>query len=230
MSDALLALARASGILPEWRDLSGTLHVTSGETAFALLRAMDAIEHEVEAPERLAALEAERAARALPPVHLATAWAPSLLRAPTRARTWQLTFEQGATAEGRADGAVELPALPPGLHRLALDDGGEDCLVVAAPDRAPSLADRLGRDRSWGVTGAITALWQGAAPPGPAAIGSYADLARAAEALATHGAAFLGINPVHSLGHACPGFSPYSPGHRGFLDTRPLLSLADEAA
>ncbi|MEM9765655.1 MAG: 4-alpha-glucanotransferase, partial [Pseudomonadota bacterium] len=27
-----------------------------------------------------------------------------------------------------------------------------------------------------------------------------------------------------------PGFSPYSPGHRGFLDTRPLLSLADEAA
>ncbi|MEL7171364.1 MAG: 4-alpha-glucanotransferase [Pseudomonadota bacterium] len=230
MSDALLALARASGILPEWRDLSGALHVTGGDTAFALLRAMGAIEHEAEAEARLAALEAERAARTLPPVHLATAWAPSLLRTPTTARRWQLTFEQGATAEGRADGAVELPALPPGLHRLELDDGEEDCLVVAAPDRAPTLADRLGRHRSWGVTGAITALWQGAAAPGAAAIGSYADLARAAEALAPHGAAFIGINPVHSLGHACSGFSPYSPGHRGFLDTRPLFAVTDNAA
>ncbi|MEL6766983.1 MAG: 4-alpha-glucanotransferase [Pseudomonadota bacterium] len=224
MADALLALARARGILPEWRDLSGTLHVTSPETALALLRAMEAIDGAEEAVDRLAALEAARAARALPPVHLATAWAPSLLRAPAKARTWRLTFEQGATAEGRADGAIDLPALPPGLHRLTLDDDGADCLIVAAPDRAPSLADRLGRDRSWGVTGAITALWQGAAAPGAATIGCYADLARAAEALAAHGAAFLGINPVHSLGHASTGFSPYSPGHRGFLDTRPLLS------
>ncbi|MEL7139455.1 MAG: 4-alpha-glucanotransferase [Pseudomonadota bacterium] len=226
MSEALLALARARGVLPEWRDLSGALHVTAPETALALLRAMDAIDDITEAAERLAALEAERAARPLPPVHLATAWAPSLLRAPTDARTWRLTFEQGATAEGRADGAVELPALPPGLHRLSLDDRAEDCLVIAAPDRAPTLADRLGRDRAWGATGAITALWQEAAPPGAGAIGSYADLAHAAEALAAHGAAFLGINPVHSLGHASIGHSPYSPGHRGFLDTRPLLSLA----
>ncbi|MEO0958809.1 MAG: hypothetical protein AAFY66_10165, partial [Pseudomonadota bacterium] len=101
MSEALLALARARGVLPEWRDLSGALHVTAPETALALLRAMDAIDDITEAAERLAALEAERAARPLPPVHLATAWAPSLLRAPTDARTWRLTFEQGAMAEGR---------------------------------------------------------------------------------------------------------------------------------
>ncbi|MEM7499194.1 MAG: 4-alpha-glucanotransferase [Pseudomonadota bacterium] len=229
MSDALLTLARARGIQPEWRDLSGTLQVTGPDTALALLRAMGAIHAPEEAADRLAALEAERAARPLPPVHIVTAWAPSLLRAPPEARAWRLTFEQGAVAEGRADGAVALPALPPGLHRLALDDHPDACLVIAAPDRAPTLPDRLGRERAWGVTGAVTALWQGKAPPGAAVIGTYGDLAGAAEALAAHGAAFLGINPVHSLGAACPGFSPYSPGHRGFLDTRPLLTVPADA-
>ncbi|MDT8345928.1 MAG: 4-alpha-glucanotransferase, partial [Thermohalobaculum sp.] len=48
------------------------------------------------------------------------------------------------------------------------------------------------------------------------------DLAAAAATLAPLGADFLGINPLHALGTAYPGFSPYSPGHRGFLDTRAI--------
>ncbi|MEM7499429.1 MAG: 4-alpha-glucanotransferase [Pseudomonadota bacterium] len=225
MSDSVLALARAYGIPQGWRDLSGTDHVTTPDTALALLRAMDAIDAPGEAAERLRALKAVRAARPLPPVHLTTAWAPSLLRAGPQARHWRLRFERGAEAEGRADGAIELPALPPGLHRLTLDDHHEDCLVVAAPDRAPMLEDRLGRARAWGVTGSLTALWQGESQPAAGSIGTYADLARAAEALARLGAVFLGINPVHNLGAASDTYSPYSPGHRGFLDTRPLFPV-----
>ena len=68
------------------------------------------------------------------------------------------------------------------------------------------------------MTGAIHAL-HSARNPGP---GDLADLGAAAEALAPLGTEFLGINPIHALGAAYPGASPYSPGHRGFYDIRAI--------
>ncbi|MEO1457293.1 MAG: 4-alpha-glucanotransferase [Pseudomonadota bacterium] len=226
--DPLIRLAAAHGVLPAWIDLSGNLTVTRRDTALALLRAMGAIGEAGEAEERLAALEAARAARALPPAHVVNAWQPSLLPAPVSAARWRLTFETGATAEGAADGAVALPAMPPGLHRLEI--GATGCLVVSAPQQAPGPEARTRRERIWGATAALHGLWrveQGSA----AARGSYADLAAAAETLAALGASFVGVNPVHALGAASGGFSPYSPTHRGFFDTLAIpLETAEETA
>ena len=66
-------------------------------------------------------------------------------------------------------------------------------------------------------------------------LGDYTDLGAAAAGLASHGAAFLGINPVHAP-EAGDAISPYSPGHRAFLnpahiavDALPELAASDEA-
>ncbi|MEM6678606.1 MAG: 4-alpha-glucanotransferase [Pseudomonadota bacterium] len=222
----LLTLAETHGILPTWIDLSGQRHVTSPETALALLRAMGVLDAPSEASDRLAAHRAAQAARPLPRAVAIKAGTPALLEALGPDQDWTLTLEAGEGTGGRAsEGKIALPALPMGLHRLFV--GPAETLVIAAPSRAPSVADRLGRDRAWGVTGALAALWHGE-PPGADRIGTYDTLATAAEALAPLGAAFLGINPVHALGWASDTYSPYSPGHRGFFDPRPLLQVGGE--
>ncbi|MCL5775442.1 4-alpha-glucanotransferase [Limibaculum sp. FT325] len=215
LPDPILDLAGLAGILPAWVDLSGHVHTTTRETATALLRAMGLIGDPAEAADAAAAARARLAAQVLPAAHVALAWRPSALPLP-RGVEWRLTFESGGIAEGRSAGMLELPALPPGLHELAV--GAERCLVVSAPPEAPSVAGATGRARVWGFTGAIHAL-HSARNPGP---GDYADLRAAAAVLAPLGADFLGVNPLHALGAAYPGFSPYSPGHRGFLDTRAI--------
>ncbi|MBK0397838.1 4-alpha-glucanotransferase [Limibaculum sp. M0105] len=217
LPDPILDLAGLAGILPAWVDLSGHVHTTTRETAVALLSAMGLIRAAGDAAEAAAAMRAARAARHLPRAHVARAWRPSDLSLPRGAIEWRLTFETGGIAEGRSAGVLELPALPPGLHELAVGD--ERCLVIASPAEAPSVADLCGRTRIWGFTGAVHALHSTRNPVGP---GDYADLGAAAAALAPLGADFLGINPLHALGAAYPGYSPYSPGHRGFLDTRAI--------
>ncbi|MDT8346065.1 MAG: hypothetical protein RQ752_16680, partial [Thermohalobaculum sp.] len=173
LPDPILDLAGLAGILPAWVDLSGHVHATSRETATALLRAMGLIRDPGEAAGAAAAMRARLVARVLPQAHLALAWRPSALSLSRRV-DWRLTFESGGIAQGRSAGMLELPALPPGLHELAV--GAERCLVVSAPPEAPSVAGITGRARVWGFTGAIHAL-HSARNPGP---GDYADLAAAA--------------------------------------------------
>lgn len=217
-ADPLLALAHALGVLPAWIDLGGNLHVTGRDTALALCRAMGALADASEAPDALAAHRDREARRRLPHARVVAAWQPDMLPLPGGPADWRLTFETGATAEGRAEGALELPALPAGLHRL--EAAGDACLVVAAPPRAPSLHALTGRERAWGVTASLYGLRSATG----AELGTYADLADTAEALAGLGAAFLGVNPVHAIGAASGAWSPYSPGHRGFLDTRHITA------
>lgn len=122
---------------------------------------------------------------------------------------WRLRFEDGAEAEGRGP----LPALPLGRHRL--EAGAEVCWLLVAPARLPL------PDRSWGLMVPLAGL----RPATVGGIGGYDDLARMAEGAAGHGAAFLGINPIHAGFPADPGgFSPYTPSHRRrfasvYLDT-----------
>ncbi|MEM6488228.1 MAG: 4-alpha-glucanotransferase, partial [Pseudomonadota bacterium] len=54
--------------------------------------------------------------------------------------------------------------------------------------------------------------------PGDGRRGRSGELGRAMRALGGLGAAFFGVNPVHALGAAHGGHSPYSPTHRVFLD------------
>jgi 4-alpha-glucanotransferase len=99
--------------------------------------------------------------------------------------------------------------LPPGYHRLELDDGPARPLIVS-PGRAPRPAGR-----QWGWASQIYATrsrrsW---------GIGDLDDLKRLNEWARGRGAGFTLVNPLHA---ATPGHprqpSPYFPGSRCFLD------------
>ena len=208
---ALGDLAQAMGILPRWRDLEGEVQTTGPDTQRALLAAMGVpATSEAEARESLEEHRARRAARRVPEEVVGTAGAQA--RIPLEGSAdWQLELEAGGTREGRDEGEIALE-LPLGLHRLRVGD--EHCLVIVAPERAPAVADVVGRARAWGVSAALYGLRSRR----NLGVGDYRDLAEAAEQVARLGADFIGINPVHARGTASDDFSPYSPSCRSALE------------
>lgn len=208
---ALDALAEHYGILPAFHDLAGIERPTSAETKRALLRANGLETDNASALlEQWRDLQAQAKTRLLPSEIIVTAGksGPDLPQA-----NWQLTLEDGETVEGRG----ALPALPMGVHGLALQNAGttENITIIAAPAAAPSIEDLTGTSKLWGLTGALYGLCsqrnQG--------LGDFEDYARASCDAAGFGAGFFGINPIHSLGWSAEDtISPYSPSHRGFLN------------
>ncbi|WP_258869703.1 4-alpha-glucanotransferase, partial [Paracoccus thiocyanatus] len=113
---------------------------------------------------------------------------------------WRLTLEDGTQSEGRG----LLPPLPLGIHRL--EAAGRNCTLLCAPPHLPPPA------RCWGLIAPLYGI-------SAAGIGSYDDLALLAQGMARHGAAFLGINPIHAGFPTLPQlFSPYTPSHRRRLN------------
>jgi phosphoglucomutase len=212
--DARLALSRALGVRPRYTDQTGRVHETTPETAVALLAAMDVdAASEDAARDALAALVAD--APALPRWQVVEAdrgGVPSPAPGPATLET-----EAGET-HALAPGAA-LPPLPPGLHRLHA--GGDVCTLIAAPAALPLPA------RGWGVTLPLYGL----RPEAAGGIGSYADLARAAAALAAHGAGFAGLNPVHAGFPQDPALaSPYSPSSRRHLNVAHIQPQAERVS
>ena len=212
---AALRLAREVGVFERYFEINGAEHVASDATRAALLAAMGLPTGEAEAEAALAARRAA-AARRLPREAVVEAAGPDgqggepwPLPAPLG---WTVTLEEGGVLQGGVDAPV--PPLPPGLHLL--EAGGERMLLAAAPASAPTVEAAAGRAKVWGLTGAVYAL------TGPQSLGEgdFADLAEAAASAASLGAAFLGVNPIHALGTAYGGISPYSPSTRVALDAR----------
>ncbi|WHZ35386.1 4-alpha-glucanotransferase [Sagittula sp. MA-2] len=216
MTEALRALAEANGIHPGFHDLSGRYLTAAPETLTALLRATGTpVSSESEATEALTALRATEAARHLPAELLLTEGESHSLPV---ACEWTVADENGT--ERASGGPTEpIPPLPFGYYVLNGEGQGwtEEVFVLVRPaSGAPSVADLAGVPRAWGVVGAL----YGFRSDRNGGLGSYADLAEAAEALAPMGSQFLGINPIHALGWAAVDMlSPYSPTHRGFLST-----------
>ena len=210
---ALGNLAENMGVLPRWRDLAGVEQVAGPDTQRALLAAMGVpVTSGAEVRESLEELRARDAARRIPEEIVVTAGTDA--RIPLeRVADWRLAFESGDAFEGRNEREISL-TLPAGVHRLTVED--EDCLVIAAPERAPAVADVAGRARAWGLTAALYGLRSRR----NLGLGDYRDLADAAERMASHGADFIGINPIHARGTAGDGFSPYSPTCRTALEPR----------
>jgi len=231
----LLQLCQRHGISSEYHDIWGKRRVVPDHGLRALLRAMD-----VEAGDRnqvlgsLAAEDASAAALALrsplPPVAVfwqdAGPWLLPLQAANRDGRLlWELTEEGGARHAGDVhDYHIALPPrLPLGYHRLELrleSAAGEQrlltsTLIVVAPRRCylPPLL-REGQ-RIWGPAVQLYALrsernW---------GIGDFTDLAAVVRACGAHGAALVGLNPLHALYPHNPAHaSPYSPSSRRFLD------------
>ncbi len=214
MSEGLAALAEWLGILPSWRGLDQRVQVTGPDTQRALLAALGITPSgEREAEALLESLKADAAARLLPGEMVASAGKPITIpfAAPS---DWQLQCEDGCLLEGRGPVATFSPEA--GLHRLRA--GEETCLLIATPERAPTLAEIAGKERLWGAMAALYGLRSDR----NLGVGDYADLAAAADALGGLGADYLGINPINARGLAASGDSPYSPSSRLALEPRHL--------
>ena len=233
-SDATLdALADAHGILTSFDDLSNVRRSTSPDTKRALLRANGvSVDNDAMVAEALAELRHENAKRLLPREIIVWSDMPETILV-TREISWSLRLDGGTDvfAEGRAEDRIDLPSLPSGVHGLTVGIAGhqEDVAVIAAPVSCPSVETMTGQPRIWGVNAALYAMrsYQNGG------LGNYSDLAAAAEAFGARGADFIGINPVHSIGwSARDTISPYSPSHRGFLNTSYITSggIADTAS
>jgi glycogen operon protein len=251
VDDRVLArLASAAGIAPEWSSLDGARHAVGRDTQRALLAAMGlSADSTDQALQSLHALADDHDRRPLPFAltarvgEAATAFLPWDDGAPP-IRTW-LTIEDGqgervrlAAASGREtarrarDGRITsglelpLPALEIGVYTLRREDQPDHpCRLIVAPP-ACHVPDGLRGDRRlWGVTAQL----YGVRRRSDQGVGDFTTLGALGEAAAAHGAAVLGINPLHCL---FPGererASPYYPSDRRFLD--PLYLDLDAVA
>lgn len=231
-SEPLERLAAKLGILASYRDFDGAERIASPDTLRALTAAMGfPSETDRRASHQLQALDEDRERELGPAERIARSGQP--ISVPVRGPVeWRL-FRDGdgragaeeSIAEGRAEARIALDALPSGIYVIAYGATGSDCetVLIVAPERAPSLRDIAGRDRLWGMTAALYGLNSSR----NLGIGDFEDLAGAATGLARHGAAYLGVNPVHAIGAGSnETISPYSPTSRVFLSPRHIAADA----
>jgi len=241
---AIERLARLRGIGDAYHDYRGELKFFSVETKQALLRAMGCA---IDAPEELALevrrLEAAGQLKFLPQV-AATHASRIGIDINVAARQfgsmliWNVNFEDGSRRDGAistADcreiwrGEVEgswitrrhfdLPLdLPPGYHEFEAKIAGgaaDRCLFVVAPPQSFEPSAILAGRRLWGIAVQLYTLrsrsnW---------GIGDFGDLQMLIRWVASHGAGFVGLNPLHALAPAdADRSSPYSASSRHFLN------------
>jgi len=198
---ALDELCAEVGITWRYFDGLGRESVAPEESRRAVLAAMGyPAETEAQARDTLRWIWTEGAAVEVQVVESGESW-----RGAEDLGEWRLHLEDGGVREGR--GGSSLPPLPPGRHRLL--GAGRTLWILASPPRLPVPS------RGWGATLPLYGLWEEA----PEGLGSYRDLARAAEGLLRQGASFVGINPVHAGFPLQPyDFSPYAPSSRRHLN------------
>lgn len=188
---AVLEAARHAGLLVRWTDVAG-------------------VEREV-APDVLSAvLEALQGDAAPEHGGLRTACCGQLLAMPQAAGAACWVDEQGAV----------LPAHPDAQGRWRVPDqpgywqwrqGGRQQAIAVAPQRAwwP-----LGLLRGWGLSAQVYSL----RARDDAGIGDSAGCARWRELLHRHGGDAVALSPLHAGLPPGPGYSPYSPSDRRWLD------------
>jgi 4-alpha-glucanotransferase len=237
-------LARLRGIGDAYHDYRGELKYFSLETKEQLLRAMGcAVDDAAAMGRELSGLEVARWRKFLPPV--AAAHGPRIgvdinitAREFGSALVWSVHFEDGARRDGvtstadcteiwrgQVEGSwitrrrLELPLdLPPGYHELEARVAGgtaDRCLLIVSPPQCYEPASIIGGRRLWGVAVQLYTLrsrdnW---------GIGDFNDLRLLIRWVASRGAGFIGLNPLHALAPAEPErSSPYSASSRHFLN------------
>jgi 4-alpha-glucanotransferase len=216
LAKALNDLATRYGILPTYFDLSGAERLTSPDTQKALLRGAGLVlDNDAMIYEAHDAIAAQQDGRILAPeIVVQSGQATRLVCCDVV--TWRVTADQQEVCAGQ--GAVHIPALQSGVYQLAVTTSStqQTTLLIASPAHLPTVRDITGNTRIWGVNLALYGLRS----QHDVGLGTFNDLAQVAQAVASQGASFVGINPVHALGWTNAGtYSPYSPTHRGFLNT-----------
>ena len=244
MLDSLLdQLARRRGIGDAYYDYRGELRAFSAATKTAILAAMGcnvtdaaAVAHELDE------LEAERWRSRVPVVSVLRPGRAGVIvvvpaHALGEALEWHVATVPAGERHGRAvtgdlaeverrdmDGRVltrrwlPLPEnLPLGEHSLQVCTAGacDEGTLVVAPARCHEPEVLATGGRLWGLAVQLYTLRS----PANWGTGDFADLRTVVRHCASHGAAFIGLNPLHALFPANPGhFSPYSPSTRHFLN------------
>lgn len=217
---ALDELATRFGILPEFVDLSGQQQFTARETKIALLRANGLqLDHDAMLVSELKEIIQTEKKRICPREVIVTSLEPARLKLPEDVE-WHLQLEgqQSVAYEGRTNEDFWLPPLISGIHTLLVGSGEktEIIRIVATPQRTPTLEEMTGKSQIWGLNTALYGLHSA----NTTGIGDFRDLGLAAAFVGGMGAGFIGVNPVHSIGwEEHDTISPYSPSHRGFLNT-----------
>lgn len=217
---ALDELAAFCGILPVFYTLEGRECVTSPDTQRALLAANGIdVSSEAAIEATLAQMRHAAADRWFPEEIILT----SEMQAPLEfglGATWTLICDDNEeeVASGTPADHITLPPLPSGIYVLRASASGrtEDVTVIVAPPHLPDCAEVTNHTQLWGMTFAL----YGVKSARNTGLGDFADLGAMAQVAGRAGAAFVGINPIHTLGFADKVvISPYSPSHRGFLNT-----------
>jgi 4-alpha-glucanotransferase len=237
-------MARLRGIGDAYHDYRGELRWFAAETKQALLRAMGCeVDDPAAAAQDLSRLEVSRGCKFLPPLAAALGARIGIeinvaAREFGAALVWSVHFEDGSRREGVTSTAdcpelwrgevegswvtrrrFELPFdLPPGYHGLQAKIGGggtDHCLLILSPARCYAPAAVHEGRRLWGIAAQLYTLrssdnW---------GIGDFSDLQLLIRWAASHGAGFIGLNPLHALAPAEPErSSPYSASSRHFLN------------
>ncbi len=211
MSDhQLRGLAQAAGLALRYTDAFGKAHEVSNDTLKAVLTALDLPAGSNEQiADSLARVQYDADTK-LPAMVTTTIGHPTIVTPKARFR---LTLEDGDTIDGHTGPDGALPAINAvGYHTLEIDDSTHTLAV--APTRCTSLAD-IGAVRAWALAVQLYSLRR----PGDGGLGDFAALRTFVGAVARHGAAGVGISPVHAQFSAdVHRFSPYAPSSRCMLN------------
>jgi 4-alpha-glucanotransferase len=216
----LSELADLCGIWHDFHDLHGNLKQTSSDTQKAFLTAIGLdVSDDNAIRASLVTLRHEIDDRWFPEEIIVQSGAASPQEFGLGAH-WQLRLDgsDDVIAQGQPHDHITLPPLASGVYALTATASGrtEIITVLAAPKQLPSVEPLTGTSKLWGLNLALYGLQSNR----NTGLGDFEDLAQAAEIAGAQGAGFIGINPLHTMGHCdVDAISPYSPSHRGFLNT-----------
>lgn len=224
MSDEQLnRLAEAAGLSIDWVDADGRDQRVSPEVLRAVLNGLGlAAGSDEEIESSLKKLDAINGGANLPPLLTADqGTAVELDQYCEPSTRYRLELEDGSLHNGTLDDQARLVVIDtPGYHRL--DIAGQQLTLAVAPRACPGVEDVAGPN-AWGLTAQLYGLRR----PGDGGLGDTLALETLVRNAAAHGAAALGISPIHAMFPGNSGqYSPYSPSSRLFFN---ILHSAPEA-
>lgn len=248
----LHSLARFHGVATKYFDISGRTIFVSDDTLIFMLRATGIkLDAHSDFAEVLRESKHQHKTRAIPPTILRVEGGSTLtffltLKASETAPEifWEFTPDQGESTSSRmSDSELQLLfsfssngtkynryrvtlllTLPLGYHRLTLNtkQGLLQSVIIIAPQKSYLPQALSSGGRIWGMSTQLSALrsesnW---------GIGDFSDLGDLLSTVTSHGASFLGLNPLHAPLLRTPlQKSPYSPSSR--LALNPIFISLD---